>query len=58
MKLINPNNITGIDFSSLKQLQMLEISLDISYNLNQNENELKLLFKLLQETPKFNKLKI
>jgi hypothetical protein len=37
---------------------MFEISFENSYNLEKTESELKLLFKLLKATSKFNKLKI
>jgi len=77
LKLINPENIEGIDFRSFEKLRRLDIVLDGNYTghvdmedfildltydrsnrLAKTEEELKLLFNLLEETPKFNQLRI
>ncbi len=57
MKLVRPKNIKGIDFSAFRNLKSLEVSFGNSKD-NDNESQLKLLFSLLRETPRFRKLKI
>ena len=57
MKLVRPKNIKGIDFSAFRNLKSLEVSFCNSKD-NDNESQLKLLFSLLRETPRFRKLNI
>ena len=37
MTLIEPKNLEGLDFSSLKKLEDLEVSFDIFYDLEKSE---------------------
>jgi len=55
MKSVRPKNIKGIDFSAFRNLKSLEVSFGNSKDKD-NESQLKLLFSLLRETPRFRKL--
>jgi len=57
MKLVRPKNLKGIDFSAFRNLKSLEVSIG-NIKDNDNESQLKQLFNLLKETPRFRKLNI
>lgn len=59
MKLDRPKNLKGIDFSSLKSLDTLEVSfVDPKTDLQQSESQLKQLISLLQNAPVIKRAKV